>query len=205
MPLALAVAKLLLIEFRFQVFHVLALWATDYRLQALKVLLPPHISVHHFQCHTHMKQFLQFRDHTQIIFTQLPVPVHSSPIPSFMRLAVSPFHVTKAPSVIRFNTLCKTSPCLLRWKSLPQPWTSWSSRYTFLYKLIFCSHLSEVLCLLTISWRNDQVNHQLWGHFLGGAFSVIWDANIYPCSFTEFHALLRIQAPHFTKKHPQFL
>lgn len=69
-----------------------------------------------------------------------------------------------------------------------------------LQTVFFCPYVSEVLCLLSISWRNEQVNHQLWGNFLGGAFSVIWDANIYPCSFPEFHPLLCIKPPCFTKK-----
>lgn len=155
--------------------------------------------MHYFQCHSLKRHFLQFRNHIQIIFTQLPVPMHRSTVLSLARQAVSPFHVTKAPSVICFNTLCNVT--------LSAEVKSTALALNFLILKIhlplqtdFCRHLPEVLCLLTRSWRNDQVNHQLWGYFLGGVSSVIWDANIYPCSFTVFHAFPRIQAPHFTRK-----
>lgn len=57
----------------------------------------------------------------------IPSPfLHSSLSPcrevwflSLWRMNVSPFPVTKAPSVTCFITTCKMPPCLLRWKPLP--------------------------------------------------------------------------------------
>lgn len=181
--------------------HVSSLWDTDYKCRIFIFFLSPLCIIFSF-----------IRNNSYSPGT-IPSPsLHNSLSPCtevwFLppwRPAVSSFCVTKAPSVTCFINIFKMPPCLLRWKPLPQHWTSWSSTYIFLYELFFCPHLSEFLCLLSISWRNEQVNHQLWGNFLGGAFSVIWDANIYPCSFPESHALLCIQPPHFTKKLLQLL
>jgi len=143
-------------------FYHSGLQITRPKFKALKVLLPCHISVHHVQHHPRKKQLLQFSDPTQIIFTQLPVESLCTAVwflplwDCLLLLFMWPEHFLLSvpmPSAIRHLVCWGESPCFS--PGLPDPqdtpsFTNW----------LICPHLSEVLCLLTISWRNDQVNHQ---------------------------------------------
>lgn len=153
--------------------------------------------MYRFQWHPHKKQLVQLRDHPYCTFLLYLVPVHSG---FLLLIFVRPKHLMLSDliSFARAHLICWVgSPCL-------NPWTSWSSRYASLYKLIVSAHTLQKFCACALypdtmtSWiTSSRATSQV------EPFFVIWDVNICSCSFTDFHALLCTEALGFNKKPPK--